>query len=192
MYIYIYIQTAYMNYTNSHKDPWEDWYIFTQHMVNFPIGFVGFHPVTQVTLYHLDLSYNNLGSTSCQAVLVFFFWCYGKRQVFFGCFIMIVTKIATSSLWIDVCVYVDTQKGYIYICTYLQVCIIKDPSHQKVIWQSRKACNLFLFSLGEFWRWGVDKTVGGIWWIWTILHLKFTEQWTSSPFLFLKGSCLTV
>lgn len=80
----------------------------------------------------------------------FFFWCYGKRQVFFGCFIMIVTKIATSSLWIDVCVYVDTQKGYIYICTYLQVCIIKDPSHQKVIWQSRKACNLFLFSLGEF------------------------------------------
>lgn len=70
--------------------------------------------------------------------------------MFFGCFIMIVTKIATSSLWIDVCVYVDTQKGYIYICTYLQVCIIKDPSHQKVIWQSRKACNLFLFSLGEF------------------------------------------
>ena len=93
-------------------------YIFTQPMVNFPIGFVGFHPVTQVTLYHLDLSYNNLGSTSCQAVLVFF-WCYGKRQVFFGCFIMIVTKIATSSLWIDVCVYVDTQKGYIYIYMHI-------------------------------------------------------------------------
>ena len=82
IYVYIYIQTAYMNYTNSHKDPWEDWYIFTQHMVNFPIGFVGFHPVTQVTLYHLDLSYNNLGSTSCQAVLVFFLVLWKEAGVF--------------------------------------------------------------------------------------------------------------
>ena len=35
--------------------------------------------------------------------------------------VMIETKIASSSLWIDVCVYVDTQKDYmyIYICMYI-------------------------------------------------------------------------
>ena len=152
-------------------------------MVNFPIGFVGFHPVTQVTLYHLDLSYNNLGSTSCQAVLVFFLVLWKEAGVFWV--FHYDSNKNSHFIFMDRCLCVCWYTERLYICTYLQVCIIKDPSHQKVIWQSRKACNLFLFSLGEFLKvGGVFQTVGGIWWI-----LRQFCIWNSQRNGFHRRSC---
>ncbi len=121
-----------------------------------------------MTLYHLDLSYNNLGSTSCQA----FLWgikiqSLGHQQKMCShilCKNVVPLMIATKNLQLHVYLI-------IYII-YTQSGTHPRPSPKKAIWQSLKACNVFLFSLGSLKVGWTKLSHVVIWWIFDIAASK--------------------